>query len=352
MAHLLGKTVVIRTFFDNYLRCGDERLDTAEKASGWERFTLVDIGGGKVALKSRNWYASPWQDRTVRAVPNIGNWEQLEFISNPDDTYSFRTWRGVYISTEGKGNHARVGTQDAIGQWEKFRIFTLPPPPSSQLKGVPSDLDLNLQVAVSNYDIDDAIGKLENAACVVRTKWVPGQIPNCNGTTVRALIKPVAAYQTYIEMKHVPSNVGSKVSFTQRKGVTKTTTLSTDVRASVGVNIKGCEVSLEVGIGYSVGTELKVEEETSVEVTITGPITLYTYQTVLVYVTRMELTDDAAIFVQLENLPYIVKDGYIYFFTPLYKEGTQRFETKRQPVQYQNLVGYLMNAGFSKWQSE
>ncbi|KXS13123.1 hypothetical protein M427DRAFT_136867 [Gonapodya prolifera JEL478] len=291
------------------------------------------------------------EDRTVRAVPNLGNWEQLEFISNPDDTYSFRTWRGVYISAEGKGNHACVGTQDAIGQWEKFRIFTRPPPPSSQLKGVPSDLDLNLQVAVSNYDIDNAIAKLENAACVVRTNRVPGQISNCNGITVRAHIKPVAAYQTYIEMKHVPSNVGSKVSFTQRKGATKTTTLSTDVRASVGVNIKGCKVSLEVGIGYSVGTELKVVEETSVEVNITGPITLYTYRQSWCTSPEWSSRTMHPFCCSSRTCPTLSRTG-TFTSSPLYKEGTQRFETKHQQVQYQNLVGYLMNAGFSKWQSE
>lgn len=87
----------------------------------WEQFTVVDAGGGKVALRSMSKYVSSEngaQPITCNRA-TIGDWEKFDWISNGDGTFSLRGNNGYYISSE-NGAQAMTCNRPAIGGWEKF----------------------------------------------------------------------------------------------------------------------------------------------------------------------------------------------------------------------------------------
>lgn len=87
----------------------------------WEQFTVVDAGGGKVALRSMSKYVS--SENGVSAITcsraTIGDWEKFDWVSNTDGTFSLRGNNGLYISSE-NGAQAMTCTRPTIGGWEKF----------------------------------------------------------------------------------------------------------------------------------------------------------------------------------------------------------------------------------------
>ncbi|MCW3466769.1 family 16 glycosylhydrolase [Chitinophaga nivalis] len=91
-------------------------------AQAWEQFTVVDAGGGKIALRSQNKYVSSENgaapitcNRTV-----IDEWEKFDWIVNADGTISLRGNNGRYISAE-NGTQAMTCNRTTISGWEAFR---------------------------------------------------------------------------------------------------------------------------------------------------------------------------------------------------------------------------------------
>lgn len=90
---------------------------------GWEQFTVVNPGGGKVVLQNGGFYvcsedgAQPMNcNRTA-----IGPWEQFDWIDNGDGTISLKGSNGKYVSSE-NGTISMTCTRSAIGATEKFRV--------------------------------------------------------------------------------------------------------------------------------------------------------------------------------------------------------------------------------------
>lgn len=92
-------------------------------AGDWERFTVVDAGGGKIALRSMNKYVS--SENGAAAITcsraTIGDWEKFDWIVNPDGKISLRGSNGLYISSE-NGTTAMTCTRPAISGWEAFTL--------------------------------------------------------------------------------------------------------------------------------------------------------------------------------------------------------------------------------------
>ncbi len=90
-------------------------------AGGWEHFTVVDAGGGKVALQSQGKYVS--SENGTQAITcnrtSIGPWEQFDWVNNSNGTVSFRGNNGKYISSE-NGTQAMTCNRTTIGGWESF----------------------------------------------------------------------------------------------------------------------------------------------------------------------------------------------------------------------------------------
>jgi hypothetical protein len=100
-------------------------------AQDWEKFTVVDAGSGKVALKSMGKYVS--SENGTKSITcsrtAIGDWEKFTVINNADNTVSFLGNNNRYISSE-NGSIAMTCTRTAIGGWEKFATSSTTTPPT------------------------------------------------------------------------------------------------------------------------------------------------------------------------------------------------------------------------------
>lgn len=121
---------------------------------GWEQFTVVDAGGGKIALRSQNKYVS--SENGASAITcnraSIGDWEKFDWVVNADGKISFRGNNGRYISSE-NGTTNMTCTRTAIGGWEAFSWGT----GTSGRMGEP-------EVAVENFITEDALIVFPNPA--------------------------------------------------------------------------------------------------------------------------------------------------------------------------------------------
>ncbi len=88
---------------------------------GWEQFTVVDAGGGKVALRSQSKYVSSENGAASISCSRttFGDWEKFDWIVNADGKISLRGNNGRYISSE-NGTIAMTCSRTTIGGWEAF----------------------------------------------------------------------------------------------------------------------------------------------------------------------------------------------------------------------------------------
>ncbi len=130
----VNQTVSLRGSNNQYV-CGENGTTAMRcnrpSASDWEKFTVVDAGGGKVGLRSMNKFVS--SENGTKAITcsrtAIGDWEKFTLINNADGSVSFQGNNGRYISSE-NGASAMTCTRTAIGGWEKFSTGTTTPPPT------------------------------------------------------------------------------------------------------------------------------------------------------------------------------------------------------------------------------
>ncbi|WP_291914814.1 family 16 glycosylhydrolase [Chitinophaga sp. CB10] len=122
----IGQTITLRGFNNAYVsgENGTQAMTcTRATAQAWEQFTVVDAGGGKVALQSMGKYVS--SENGVNPITcnrtTIGDWEKFDWIVNADGTISLRGNNGRYVSSE-NGTQAMTCNRTAIGGWEAFHI--------------------------------------------------------------------------------------------------------------------------------------------------------------------------------------------------------------------------------------
>ena len=92
-------------------------------AQGWEQFTVVDAGGGKIALRSQGKYVSSENGaQPIRCNrTSIQDWEKFTWISNSNGTISLQCNNGGFISSE-NGAQAMSSWRTAAGTWESFNF--------------------------------------------------------------------------------------------------------------------------------------------------------------------------------------------------------------------------------------
>ena len=95
---------------------------------GLERFRIIDLGDGKVALKASNgWYVSAGQgynpDQVMAITGLLGAKEKFELVYQDDGRVALKAWNGRYVSADlaaYPGKLMAVATQ--VGDREKFWI--------------------------------------------------------------------------------------------------------------------------------------------------------------------------------------------------------------------------------------
>lgn len=122
----IGQVITLKGFNGKYVsgQNGTQAMTcTNTTASPTESFTLLDAGGGKVALRSKAKYVS--SENGTQAITcnraTMGDWEKFDWIVNPDGTVFLRGNNGKYISSE-NGTQAMTCNRTTGSGWEAFRI--------------------------------------------------------------------------------------------------------------------------------------------------------------------------------------------------------------------------------------
>jgi len=91
-------------FVSSRPRGNDEVWADSRSAGGWERFGVVVLGGGRVALRAANGRFLATRQCAGGPVlangPVVGEWETLELEDLGDDLVALRTARGSYLGCE------------------------------------------------------------------------------------------------------------------------------------------------------------------------------------------------------------------------------------------------------------
>ncbi|WP_367867373.1 glycoside hydrolase family 30 beta sandwich domain-containing protein [Pedobacter sp. WC2423] len=122
----IGQVVSLRGF-NNQFVSGENGVKSmwCNRATpgDWEKFTVVDAGGGKIALMSMNKYVS--SENGAASVTcsraTISEWEKFDWVVNADGKISFRGNNGLYLSSE-NGVNEMTCTRPAISGWEAFSL--------------------------------------------------------------------------------------------------------------------------------------------------------------------------------------------------------------------------------------
>jgi hypothetical protein len=89
---------------------------------GWEQFSVVDAGNGRIALRGTNnmFVSSENGTRTMQCNrPSIGGWEQFTWVVNANGTISLRGTNNLYVSSM-DGASAMMCDRPSIQGWEQF----------------------------------------------------------------------------------------------------------------------------------------------------------------------------------------------------------------------------------------
>ena len=109
---------------------GNLIASAATAGTAAERFDVVTLSGGNVALRSKanGQYVCAENSGNSPLVANratAGAWETFTLINNSDGTVSLRaTVNNKYVVAENAGAGALIANRDAIGAWEKFDVVT------------------------------------------------------------------------------------------------------------------------------------------------------------------------------------------------------------------------------------
>ncbi|SER97738.1 hypothetical protein SAMN04488023_12346 [Pedobacter rhizosphaerae] len=93
-------------------------------ASGWETFTIIDAGAGKIGLRSMNKYVSSENGATTGITCNrttISDWEKFDWVVNANGKISLKGNNGKYISSE-DGQSVMKCNRATIAGWEAFAL--------------------------------------------------------------------------------------------------------------------------------------------------------------------------------------------------------------------------------------
>jgi hypothetical protein len=99
-------------------------------ATAAERFEIVPLAGGNVALRStaNNMYVCAENAGNSPLIANraaAGSWETFARVINADGTVSLRaTVNNKYVTAENAGAAPLIANRAAIGTWEKFDLVT------------------------------------------------------------------------------------------------------------------------------------------------------------------------------------------------------------------------------------
>lgn len=122
----IGSVITLKGFNNLYVSSenGTQAMNcNRSTASAWEQFTVVDAGGGKIALMAMNKYVS--SENGTQAITcnrtTFGDWEKFDWILTTDGKVTLRGNNGKFISSE-NGTQAMTCTRATASGWEAFGV--------------------------------------------------------------------------------------------------------------------------------------------------------------------------------------------------------------------------------------
>ena len=122
----IGQVITLKGFNNKFVS-GEDGTDAMHcdrvTADTWEHFTVIDAGGGLIALRSMGKYVSSengTQPITCNRIA-IGDWEKFAWEVTPDGTIFLRGNNGKYISSE-NGTQAMTCNRVNPSGWEAFTV--------------------------------------------------------------------------------------------------------------------------------------------------------------------------------------------------------------------------------------
>ena len=122
----IGQTVTLKGVNNQYVS-GENGTQAMfcnrPTAQAWEQFTVVDAGGGKVALQSQGKYVS--SENGTQAITcnrtTVSDWEKFDWVPTADGKVTFRGNNGQFISSE-NGTQAMTCNRATASGWEAFGV--------------------------------------------------------------------------------------------------------------------------------------------------------------------------------------------------------------------------------------
>ncbi|QEM06863.1 glucan endo-1,6-beta-glucosidase [Mucilaginibacter rubeus] len=122
----IGSIITFKGFNNLYVSSenGTQAMNcNRSTASAWEQFTVVDAGGGKIALMAMNKYVS--SENGTQAITcnrtTFGDWEKFDWIPTTDGKVTLRGNNGKFISSE-NGTQPMTCTRATASGWEAFGV--------------------------------------------------------------------------------------------------------------------------------------------------------------------------------------------------------------------------------------
>jgi hypothetical protein len=102
----------------------------------WERFAVVDAGGGNIALRAlvNERYVAAESAGASALIANrtaIGPWETFTEVDAGNGAVALRaSANGRYVCAENAGAASLIANRTAVASWESFTVVTSSPPPT------------------------------------------------------------------------------------------------------------------------------------------------------------------------------------------------------------------------------
>jgi len=128
----IGATIAIKAMANNQYvvaeNAGASDLIANRPSVGtWEKFQVVDAGGGYIALKAlaNNKFVTAERAGGGNLIANrdgAQDWEQFRWINNGDGTFSLLSNANMkYVTAENSGSSPLIANRNQISGWEKFQ---------------------------------------------------------------------------------------------------------------------------------------------------------------------------------------------------------------------------------------
>ncbi|HZG86841.1 glycoside hydrolase family 30 beta sandwich domain-containing protein [Paenibacillus sp.] len=130
----IGATIAVKSMANGQFvaaeNAGADALIANRNAVGtWEKFQVVDAGGGYIALKSlaNNKFVAAEHAGASSLIARSDapqEWEQFRWIDNGDGTFSLLSNANMkYVTAENGGSSPLIANRMQIADWEKFQYF-------------------------------------------------------------------------------------------------------------------------------------------------------------------------------------------------------------------------------------